>query len=382
MTEGKVQPLGRTLAVLVVGITIGTCASWPLLYGLDSIAPTVDDVMRLLLPTLGLALLFFAIVGFIGWRYLRSRLSSAQATLSDTVSNIRLSLEANANGDLARASHHAEQAVLSVASWLGDLMARRFMVNSALAALVGFGGMIGTALLFRQIALLGIQNQKIDEQVQLLRIQNFKLELQNVTAEAQRRSALSAELFSIMQQVAGDLGKEADTIGKELSPGLVARIVTFSGTATPYWIAEMPENADGSLSNALRLADRPRSPERGELLKGLVSMRANIKQLTEAGADFRGADLRRAKLLDAKLSGVVLSSADLTEANLAGAEIDGAHLYSATLKDAFLYDVDLTAAKLIGANLEGAYVDELAKAPPGWTVLPMEQHWRLGRSPK
>src|SRR4051794_26817352 len=47
----------------------------------------------------------------------------------------------------------------------------------------------------------GRAKQEVQEQTSLLAEQNTKLDLQNVTAEAQRRSAFSTELFSILQSV-------------------------------------------------------------------------------------------------------------------------------------------------------------------------------------
>jgi len=55
--------------------------------------------------------------------------------------------------------------------------------SDRLALLIAFGGLIGTALIFRQTALLGEQNKKISEQIDLLAEQNRKLDFQTITAE-------------------------------------------------------------------------------------------------------------------------------------------------------------------------------------------------------
>jgi hypothetical protein len=199
------------LVSLVVGIAIGAAASWPLLFALDRQAPVVDEILRLMLPAFGVAAVLLLIAVPIAWWALSRFIKATGGTLQDVVREARQGVQAAANNDTAAAASHAEQAILEGLAWYGPLAARRFVVRTALGLLIAFGGMIGTALLFRQTVLLGVQNTLISEQVVLLSSQNAKIDLQTVTAEAQRRGVLSVELFSIMQEVA----REIENVAKE-----------------------------------------------------------------------------------------------------------------------------------------------------------------------
>jgi hypothetical protein len=171
----------------------------------------------------------------------------------------------------ADAELHASQAFDQALAWYSPIAARRWVVRSALALLISFGGPTGTALLFRQTLLLREQNQKLQEQIVLLRDQNQKLDLQTVTAEAQRRTGLTTELFSILQQTMS-LSEAPSRTGPLVLPrGLTARIIAFSRAAAPYWTAEIPEISGDDGKFIPILARRPRSPERGQLFVGLVS---------------------------------------------------------------------------------------------------------------
>ena len=89
-------------------------------------------------------------------------------------------------------------------------------------------------------------------------------------------------------------------------------------------------------------------------VKGLASMRANLR-----GANLRYANLRYANLSRANLRGADLRDADLRNANLDGANLrdanlDGANLRNANLDGANLRDADLRDANLDEANLRDA----------------------------
>jgi len=83
-------------------------------------------------------------------------------------------------------------------------------------------------------------------------------------------------------------------------------------------------------------------------------MRADLKNISLAGANLTSADLTSANLI-----GVNLTGADLTNANLAGidltdADLEWANLTDANLTDANLKDISLKWANLKGANLSDA----------------------------
>jgi uncharacterized protein YjbI with pentapeptide repeats len=300
----------------------------------------------------------------------------AHGTLDQVLREATAATHAAAEGNAPAAASHAERAVVEVLAWYGPMAARRWVVQTSLALLVGFGGLIGTAMLFRQTLLLGEQNKKIteqtdllgkendllrnqnekvDQQTDLLTDQNRKLDLQTVTAEAQRRAGLAAELFSILQAVSliqAETTEPSDRNSAQIPRGLKSRIVAFSRAATAYRIIEVPEGIESDSPLVPRLADRARSPERGQLLVGLVLAGIDISIIE--GADFSSADLRAALLRGSHLPDTRLFSADLTRADLTRADLTGAILKGADLTGANLNGANLTNADLRGVNLTGA----------------------------
>ena len=103
-------------------------------------------------------------------------------------------------------------------------------------------------------------------------------------------------------------------------------------------------------------------------VKGLASMRANL----------RGANLRYANLRYANLSRANLSRANLRDADLRNANLDGVNLRDADLRDADLSyanlgganfrDADLRNANLDGANLRDADLRDAKNIP----YIPLE----------
>jgi uncharacterized protein YjbI with pentapeptide repeats len=391
------------LVPMVLGLVVGATASWALLYpALEKAVPWVDIFIQIVLPAMGIFVAALMLVVPLAWWAIRRFIKTAHGTLEQVVRKVAAAAQAAAENNTSAATSHAREAALEAVAWYGPVAARRFVVQTALGLLVTFGGLVGTALLFRQTILLGEQNkklaeqtdllrnqnEKLDQQTDLFREQNTKLDLQTIAAEAQRRAGLSAELFAILEAISR-LGVEvpAGTTSSQqprgqLPRGLQARIIALSHAAAPYRIIEVPEGRN----SIPRRADRDRSPERGQLLVGLVLADIDFTvlagRITFEGADLRGArlnnaflphtflpgaflpgaDLPDAILTDADLPGAVLTNAVLTKANLILADLAGANLAGADLTDA-----NLTGAKLTDTNLNGA---DLTHAIVGKTVAP------------
>lgn len=368
--EPRTSRVSTGLTALTVGIVIGTAASWALLFGkLDTAKPLVDRIFDSLLPVLGIACLAMAIIVPLGAWGIQRFLKGARGTIDEVVKEISAGAQAAAQKDASSSAVHAERAVLAALAWYGPIAARRWIVRTALGLLVAFGGLVGTALLFRQTALLveqntllGKQNAKLNEQTDLLRDQNKKLDLNTVTAEAQRRAGLASELFSILQEGATQLKDKnaSPNYPLPLTAELTARLVAFTRSANPYWTIELDDQ-----TKIPKLADRARSAERGQLLAGLILIGAAIQPLIAKGAQFSGADLREANLDGAKLRGINLQDADLRGAGLAYTDLTWAHLNNADLscivdlhskskKCSSLYSALIRTTDFAGANLKGA----------------------------
>jgi uncharacterized protein YjbI with pentapeptide repeats len=351
----------QMIVILIVGITAGAAATRMLLIGsLERATPWIDVFLHWALPVLGVSGAALVLVVPLTWWGVRRFIKGARGTLEQVAGEAISATRAASKGNAEDAADHTERAVREVLAWYGPIAARRWVVQTSLALLVGFGGLIGTAMLFRQTILLR-------EQTELLNKQNEKLDLQTITAEAQRRGGLAAELFAILQAVSLIHVEAAGTTpsqraAEQIPRGLKARIVALSRAATPYRIIEVREDtADGGMLEP-KLADRARSPERGQLLVGLMLAGVDIpavKGVTFGGADLRGADLTGANLTNTDLFGADLFEADLFESNLRNAQLvnailTGANLSGADLADANLRDARLANANLIGANLASA----------------------------
>jgi uncharacterized protein YjbI with pentapeptide repeats len=387
--------LVQMLTILVVGLVAGAASTWMLTLGsLDRATPWVDIFIGWVLPSLGFAGVMLVLLVPLTWWGIKHLLGRALGTLEQIFEEVAAAAENVTEGNSSAAKSHAKQAVREVLAWYAPIASRRWVVQTSLALLVGFGGLIGTAMLFRQTVLLGKQNEKLGEQTDLLRRQNdllgsqnakldeqtdlfedqnAKLDLQTVTAEAQRRAALVTELSAILQAIS--LINEETTgttpsqrITEQVPRGLKARIVALSRAATPYRIIEVPDDpTDGGVIPKPHLADRPRSPERGQLLTGLVLSGVDISSLegvSFASADAREAILPNAKLAKTNLSRAYLSrtyliDANLYATNLEGADLRGAHLVNANLFTAHLRSAKMSGAYLINANLSRADLEDV-----------------------
>jgi uncharacterized protein YjbI with pentapeptide repeats len=427
------------LAQLIVGIAVGAAASWAFLFAaLDRASPFVDGALHVLLPMLGAVGLVLGVAIPVTVWGVRRFLKSTHGTIERVVLEASATILATAQRDASKAVTHAERAIREGLAWYGPIAVRRWVARTALSLLVAFGGLVGTARLFRQILLLGEQNKKLQEQTLLLRDQNAKIDVQNVTAEAQRRAGLVAELFSILQEATRQVA-EKEKIGQprpiKLDASLVARVVALSRTATPYWTMEILNSSESNkLMATPRISDRPRSPERGQLLVGLIAAGVDLTAISLQGADFASADLRGALLREAQLSAIELKHADLRGANLENANLsrsnlfgadltckkemhtrsdpawvfgssactqlgnsdlrgtsliltslDGAQMHGAHLGCTGMMCTDLRASEITpSTNLEGAKVDEVSRLegipPAGWELFDDDGTLKLRRS--
>ncbi|MCP4562857.1 MAG: pentapeptide repeat-containing protein [Bosea sp.] len=352
------------LAAVVVGVVIGAAASWSILVGtIDGAAPMVDAFIRLLGPIAGAIGLGLAVAVPLSWWAINRFLRGAKGTLDHVVGQVSAATQAVSVRDSSAAIAHAEKAILGALAWYGPIAARRWVVQTALALLIAFGGLIGTALLFRQTRLLGEQNEKLEKQTSLLVDQNKKIDLQTITAETQRRTVLSAELFSILQglmllEATSETPANRDRIMRSLS----SRISAVSLAATPYWTIEVERGEIEGEATSITLSERARSPERGQLLMGLLL--AGLDPISFPGTIYAEADLRRiplqrAKLqnldfLKADLSEAKLLEVDLREANLQEAKLDNAQLSSVLFENANLERATAKGATIVSSNLERA----------------------------
>ncbi|MBR1171804.1 pentapeptide repeat-containing protein [Bradyrhizobium liaoningense] len=270
---------------------------------------------------------------------------NAAGTLTGITAELNKATNAYYEGDSKVAVQHLGQAAENTAAWYSAVSVRRFASQSAIALVIALGGTVGSVLLLTQ-------NTLLRGQTELLREQNEKLDQQTFTAEAQRRASLTAALFDALRDVASE--KPREDRGK-ISEGLTARLAALSRSAQPYLFVQTDRQfIGGKFKYFPRLIKRPLSPERGQLLIGLVTAGVDLQALDEAGLSFAGADLRKAALPSANLSGLDFEGADFSEADLRKTSFVNADVSSAQFDHADARDADFTKARIDSTNFTSA----------------------------
>lgn len=204
------------------------------------------------------------------------------------------------------------------------------LISSPTTIALGSGGLIAILTLF----FLYQQNLLFKNQNDLFKTQNERIDQQTKLLEASRRSS---QMF-IMSEVLSDLNDETrnaygDTL--EISRGLIGRISALSRSMKPYYFLE------DSL-----IIDKKISPERGQLLIALLSVRISEDQLSEIidngifdyaeleGITVRNKDLTDIKLNEAKLSRSVFLNTILDVDGLGGANLTDCQFVDCSIKHA------------------------------------------------
>jgi len=215
-------------------------------------------------------------------------------------------------------------------------------VWTALAGLILTGSLLSLFFIYKQNEFsknqIQVQNQRINQQSQLL--------------ETTRKSNLIVLMNDIFDKIDNEISSNPK---RTLSDNTIARIVALNSSFEPYQLLEGDS-----------LSVKKWSPERGQLLIGLVSMNIDSssfnqikRKISFLGADLRDADLKKLDLRGIDLSNTNLKGADLRESNLDKAILSDANLWGANLQMAKLRETILHRANLSWANLSEA---DLSKA--------------------
>jgi len=357
----------RTLIALVLGVLFGAIVT---LVGLPAVEENLSNlIIGFVAIILITAMLAFWVV-FNKERVLRRLFGVRKADLHELNQTSRELLSSMTARDWDTSKDHLEQLLRRASAWYSWVNFRRWVVMVLQSLLVGFGGLLGTMLLYNQNKLLMQQNA-------LMTQQNKRLDQQTYLQEAERRSSLIFLMGNILDAVNVELRSDMGLSGvRDLSPQLVGRIIALSNSLRPYKYLENDS-----------LISRELSPERGHLLLSIISSeidRGTLRRIYRV-ADFSSADLKSAvlsseylagiNLANADLRGATLDEADFSDANLSGAELNGAvmsfanlrgsrfrqakmrgvYLVSADLSQANFANADLYGANLTGANLRNAH---------------------------
>lgn len=389
-TEQKVRTSRQEKLFLVMFITF--LASIPTVLVLRYIENRVEQVIYL---TVGLLLLVFLISFFVIYykeRILNFIFSTTKTHVDEVLAPIPKLIDAYQKKDGTKMQKEGLEIFKMAYAKYSWLKMRGFIINSTMALFVGFGGLLGVFMIFKQ-------NDLIESQNKLLTNQNKQVEAQTQLSEANRRSSLVFLMSNIMDKIDQEIRddsiyqdslhlpsvlkvkailddsikyftrKKIDSLQKllpkkQLSFQLEARIIALSNSLRPY------KSMEGD-----SIIKKPLSPERAQLLISLIGsgivLKNILKRASFDGADLRDADLSGTNLNGISLSGANLSRADLRQANfkkvnLQAGNLTAAYLVGANLKGANLWGTNLSWANMKGINLKKA---NLIEAQLFWTNL-------------
>lgn len=348
----QVDAISRTIIVLAVGIIIGVATTS---VGLRSLSERLDELI------VG----FISVIIFIGiltvWvvynkEKILSRLFGIDSTDLSDLKSRGIDLITN----LSEKNYDEAEKNLSYISsktmaWYVWFNFRRWILIVFQALFIGFGGLLGTILLFSQNLLIEQQTRRLDKQNELIEKQNERIDQQTYLQEADRRSALVFRMDNTWNEVDRELKNDVGKRGvRDLSPELITRIVTLCEMLRPYRYLQ-----GGALSST------ELSPERGQVLITLANSNldtATLKAIFDKG-NFRFSDLVSVNFKQAFLRGVNLNQAALnqslfTEANVANGNLSKAKLLQADFSNAFLERTDFSGAELKQASFNNARLSE------------------------
>lgn len=320
------------------------------------------------------------------WFWLFRRGEIELTRFAGPLSDVARSAAEGRVADATQAARNFAELALARYAWVSS---RRWLVASITGLIASIAALAGSALLFEQnkllrsqSALLQEQNNRIGEQTDLLLGQNRLTYSQILLADAaQVNEVITPEVVRIGEQLGqereaylssgGDIGEFGL---KDISSGTRSRIVATTLAARPYrYLApDYPNTHDDQslLTLALRrrpdilnagvelaepervevetsgapLIDRATSPQRGSLLRVLISMSIlDTELLSFNGADFSFAELGREVLPGVSLRHASLSFADFSWTRVIGCGFGAARLGQARFEHGVVRQTDFSA---------------------------------------
>jgi len=242
---------------------------------------------------------------------------------------------------LAYVAKHAS----AIYSWYSF---RRWSVFLFYSLLVGFAGLVGSALLYNQNNLIGLQNTTITKQNEIILNQTRRLDQQTYLLEADRRGSLVFLFSNVLDAIDREITNDfKDNNKRDLSDQLIARIIALSNSLKPYQFLDHDE-----------LIDKPISPERGQLLVSLIESNLDHSTYDQIfqRANFQYSDLTNVKLesrylkyIDLKYSkfdNSIIRYCDFSDSDLrytlfSNAAIKYSNMTDSELDNAVFVDTDL-----------------------------------------
>ncbi len=421
------------LLFFAFGIAAGVLGAY---VAVGFLADSAGLILSVFLSALMVVLILGVLIFALRKTLLRRLFGHAEVALEEIADPLARIADRAFDRDPAGATSAARDLVAMVLARYAWISTRRWIIASLTALIAAMAALAGTALLFKQNQLIGVQTELLREQNARIQEQTQLIQTDVQLAEAARNAALAVEITDI----AAELGRVVDRVNgggavnpvnvldpvADLDRSLVLRITSISRALLPYRFLDTglrPEDMTDGLrvallrrrevlgdrydtsaayfgweerTDATALTDRPASPERGQLLRVLVSSGLrNLEFLTLAGLDLDFAILRatdfnlvtaqQARLAYADFSGSYIVESDFGTAVLENSRFrlanisrtrfaslgpdqvrtplpaqDGltlTRMSGADFARATISDSDFSAAALTAANFDGALLD-------------------------
>jgi uncharacterized protein YjbI with pentapeptide repeats len=426
---------GMGLLFFAFGIAAGVLGAYVAVGFLtDSAGLILSVFLSALMVVLILGILIFALRKTL----LRKLFGHAEVALEQIADPLARIADRAIDRDPGGATTAARDLVAMVLARYAWISTRRWIIASLTALIAAMAALAGTALLFKQNQLIAVQTDLLREQNARIQEQTQLIQTDVQLAEASRNAQLAVEIT----EIASALGETASRVhgpddramfnvldpATDLDRGLILRINSISRALLPYRFLDTglhEEDASDGMRVALErrrddlgegyaglatyfgwqdraegtyLIDRPASPERGQLLRVLVSAGVrNLELLTYTGltldyAMLKATDLslvtaQQARLSYADFSGSYLVNCDFGSAILENARFRRANIArtrfaalgptetlpplaslpertvtrmsGADFNRATLTETDFTGADLTAARLDGALLDRV-----------------------
>ncbi|MBN8632504.1 MAG: pentapeptide repeat-containing protein [Rhodobacterales bacterium] len=366
-TGGRLVPGGMGVLLFGFGLAAG-------ILGAYTATGFLEDSAGLILSVFLSALLVVLILGGLVFALRKTILSRlfghAEVALEQIADPLARIADRAIERDPGGATSAARDLVAMVLARYAWIATRRWIIAALTALIAAMAALAGTALLFKQNQLIAVQTELLREQNSRIQEQTQLIQTDVQLAEASRNAALAVEITDI----AAELGKVVDRVhGKgldnpfnvldpatDLERSLLLRIVSISRALMPYRFLDTglhEEDASDGLRRALQrrradlgdaypkleayfgwadrpdgtyLVDRPASPERGQLLRVMVSSGLrNLELFT-----FTGLTLDYAMLKSTDLSLITAQQARLSYADFSGSYLVECDFGSAILENA------------------------------------------------
>ncbi|MGQ0565287.1 MAG: pentapeptide repeat-containing protein [Gemmobacter sp.] len=309
-------------------------------YAIYFLADSIELVATIML----LALLIVCIAGVLIARYRDKILQIIFKASKQLAEDIKVPTNEAINGLLdgnsVKARENAVILVELIAARYTWMQTRRWIATVATGLLVGFAGLVGSALLKQQNDLITAQNRFFQQEIEQ---QGLQLALQqNVANQTVRSDAIRV--------IYGPEFSATPRVRAEAVRSLVAVERTRIGEGTNTLPTDYVNLHDADLTGAwLESADLVKVSFRGANVS-----RANFNSTDLNEAFFRFVEMKGATFIGSMADGVLISFSDAESAVFSGASMEGASVNQVNLKGALLNDVSVAGATFYKVNLEGA----------------------------